>query len=217
MKRIAIVLILLACAGLGCKFFDSLKSGGSGSGSGSGGGTSTGDPKADLIAVSRKFMDLKSFSAKMEGVGQTEIKSQVDFVAPDRFHISYLGGTAAGMEMIIIGDDSFMKTGTKWTKMPGGGGKAIPNLRDSFTEEGLRSLSDVKSEGDDTVDGKPAIVYSYKNVTPTGEYPFTAKMWVGKTSGVPIKIYVEYPNGVLKHMTVNYDTETPVSIEPPVK
>ena len=212
MKRLTFVLLLIVLAGVGCKFFDSLKGGG-GSGSGA---SSGGDPKSELIAASRKFMDLKSFSAKMEGVGQTEIKSQVDFIAPDRFHVSYLGGTGAGMELIYIGGDSYMKTGGKWSKMPGDA-KSIPNLRDSFTEEGLKSLTDVKFEGDDTVDGKAALVYSYKNVTPIGNYPFTSKMWVGKSTGVPIKIYAEYTNGVLKHMTVNYDTESPVTIEPPIK
>lgn len=213
MKRLTFVLLLIVLAGVGCKFFDSLKGGG---GSGGSGASSGGDPKSELIAASRKFMDLKSFSAKMEGVGQTEIKSQVDFIAPDRFHVSYLGGTGAGMELIYIGGDSYMKTGGKWSKMPGDA-KSIPNLRDSFTEEGLKSLTDVKFEGDDTVDGKAALVYSYKNVTPIGNYPFTSKMWVGKSTGVPIKIYAEYTNGVLKHMTVNYDTESPVTIEPPIK
>ena len=185
MKRLTFVLLLIVLAGVGCKFFDSLKGGG---GSGGSGASSGGDPKSELIAASRKFMDLKSFSAKMEGVGQTEIKSQVDFIAPDRFHVSYLGGTGAGMELIYIGGDSYMKTGGKWSKMPGDA-KSIPNLRDSFTEEGLKSLTDVKFEGDDTVDGKAALVYSYKNVTPIGNYPFTSKMWVGKSTGVPIKIY----------------------------
>ena len=79
------------------------------------------------------------------------------------------------------------------------------------------SLTDVKFEGDDTVDGKPALVYSYGNVTPVDNYPFTSKTWVNKSTGLPMKLYVEYSNGILKHMTVNYDTESPVTIEPPIK
>lgn len=217
MKRITLVIVMLAFAGLGCKYFDSLKGGALGGGTGSSGsGSPSSDPKADIIAASKKFIDLESFSAKMEGVGQTEIRSQVDYVAPDRFRVQYLGGTGAGMEMIFIGKDMFMKTGDKWTKMPGSGA-SIPTLRDSFTEEGLRSLTDVKFEGDDAVDGEPALVYSFGNVTPVGGHPFTSKMWVSKDTGLPLKIYVEYTNGVLKHMTINYDTETPVTIEPPIK
>ena len=150
----------------------------------------------------------------MEGQGQTEIKSQVQYAQPDKFHVKYLGGTGGGMEMIFIGNESYMNAGGKWTKMPAVG-NSIPTLRDSFTEDGLKTLTDVKFEGKESVDGKPAMVYSYKNSTPVGNYPFTSKMWVNESTGVPIKIFVEYTNGSLKNMTVNYDTESPVTIEPP--
>ena len=219
MKRLALILVVLSTVGFGCKFFESLRGGSDGgTGGGSGGSaTASSDPKADVVAASKKFIDLKSFSAKTEGVGQTEIKSKIDYVAPDRYHVTYLAGTGAGMELIYVGSDSYMKSaGGAWSKMPGDA-KSIPNLRDSFTEEGLRTLSDVKFEGDDTVDGKPALVYSYKNVTPVGNYPFTSKSWISKATGLPIKIYVEYSNGMLKHMTVTYDTESPVTIEAPIK
>lgn len=216
MKKILLPLILLLIAILGCSKFKEL-TGGAGGGTGGGSGASSGgDPTTELKAASKKFMDLKSFSAKMEGMGQTEIRSQVDFIAPDKFHVTYLGGTGAGMELIYIGGDSYIKSGGKWTKMAGDA-KSIPNLRDSFTEEGLKSLTDVKYEGEETLDGKTAFVYSYKNVTPVGNYPFTSKSWINKITGLPIKIYVEYSNGMLKNMTVNYDTESPVTIEAPIK
>lgn len=179
--------------------------------------TAGADPKADIVAASKKFIALPSFSAKMDGTGTTALQSKVEYVAPDRFHISYLGGTGAGMEMIMIGKQTYMKSGGNWIKSPVALGESIPNLRDSFTEEGLKTLDEAKFEGEDTVDGKPALVYSYKNVTPKGGYPFHSKIWVGKSSGLPMKIEVNYENGTLKQMTINYDTETPVTIEPPVK
>lgn len=217
MKKLTLMIVLLSSVGLGCKFLDSLRGGGTAGGSGGGTTTASSDPKADIVAASNKFIALKSFSAKMEGMGQTEIKSQVDYVAPDRYHVKYLGGTGAGMEMIFVGSQSFMKaSGGSWSKM-GGDAKAIPTLRDSFTEEGLKTLTDAKFEGEDNVDGKPALAYSYKNVTPVGAYPFTSKIWVDKASGVPLKVYAEYSNGMLKNMTVKYDTETPITIEPPIK
>lgn len=211
MKKLSIVLFILMAVSLGCKLSSILPGGGGGSASGGGA-----DPKAEVIAASRKFIELKSFSAKMEGMGQTEIKSQVNYVDPDRFHVTYLAGTGAGMELIMIGNQSFMKTGGKWSKMPGDSAASTPNLRDSFTEEGLKTLDDVKFEGDDTVDGQSASVYTYKNVTPKGSFPFSAKMWVSKESGLPVKIVADYTNGVLKQMTVIYDTKTPVTIESPM-
>jgi len=215
MEKLKIVLLLLVLVAVGCKL-GSLKDIVSGGGSSKGSATGGADPKEDVIQASKKFIALPAFTAKMEGVGQTEIKSQVEYAAPDRFHVTYLGGTGAGLEMIWIGRESYMKTGGKWNKMPTAN-TSIPNLRDSFTDEGLKTLSDVKFEGDDSVDGKPALRYSYKNVTPVGNYPFNSQIWIGKETGVPIKVYVEYTNGTLKNMTVNYDTETPVTIEPPIK
>ncbi len=213
MKKLTLILLLLGCIGIGCKVLDSLR----GSAGGGGPTTASGDPKADIIAASKKFVDLKSFSAKTDGVGDTPIKSKIDYIAPDRYHVTYIAGTGAGMEMIMIGNQSYMKTeGRSWTKMPGDA-KSIPNLRDSYTEEGMKTMTDIKYEGEESVDGKPALVYSYKNVSPVGNYPFSSKMWVAKSTGLPLKIYVEYSNGVLKNMTINYDTESPVTIEPPIK
>jgi hypothetical protein len=213
MKKLFPVLLILIAFTFGCKLIDSLRGAGSGSGSGV---TSSGDPREDVIAASRKFVALSSFTANTEGMGSTPIKSQIAYLAPDRFHVKYLGGTGAGMELIYIGSDSYMKSGEKWNKMPGDA-KAIPNLRDSFTEEGLRTLSEVKFEGNDTLNGKDALTYSYKNKTPVGDYTFTSKMWVSKDTGLPMRIYAEYSNGMLKNMTIDYDTETPVTIEPPIK
>jgi hypothetical protein len=201
---------------VGCKI-PGFSSGGGLGGSSKGTATGGSDPKADVVEASKKFLALQSFTANMEGAGQTEIKSQVKYAAPDRFHITYLGGTGAGMEIIYIGKDGYMKAGDKWSKMPSTG-QSIPNLRDSFTEEGLKTLSDVTYDGDETVNGKSASVYSYKNVTPVGAHPFTSKIWISNDTGVPMKIHVEYPNNqALKYMDVSYDTDAKVSIEPPIK
>jgi len=210
MKKIS-PLILLLLVVIACKLPGSLTGVSKGE-------TATGgaDPRADVVAASKKFLELPYFTANMEGMGQTEMKSKVEYAAPDRYHVKYVGGTGAGMELIWIGKESYMNTNGKWTKMPASN-TSMPTLRDSFTEEGLKTLTDVKFEGEDTVDGKPALAYSYKNVTPVGNYPFTSKIWIAKNTGVPMKIYVEYTNGTLKNMTVNYDTESKVTIEPPIK
>jgi outer membrane lipoprotein-sorting protein len=221
MKKLSPI-ILLVFVLMGCKWA-SLQNGsggtnegsGSSSASKSGKATASSDPKADVVAASKKFLELPYFTANMEGKGDTELKSQVAYSAPDRFHVKYTGGTGAGMEMIWIGKDSYMNMNGKWTKMPASD-TSIPTLRDSFTEEGLKTLSDVTFEGEDSVNGKSALVYGYKNVTPQGNYPFTSKIWVNQDTGVPMKIYVEYTNGALKNMTVNYDTESKVTIESPI-
>src|SRR5437870_493532 len=154
MKKLTLIILVLAAVSLGCKLSGLMPGGGGGTGGPAGSGGA--DPRADIVEASRKFIALKAFSAKMEGMGQTEIKQQVDYAAPDRFHVTYLAGTGAGMELIMIGNQSYMKTGGKWSKMPGDSNASTPTLRDSFTEEGLKTLTDAKFEGEDTVAGKPA-------------------------------------------------------------
>ena len=155
MKKLTPIALVLLLVVLGCglpgKMKDLMSGGktgegrGGGSSSSSGGGTATGgsDPKADVVAASKKFLELPYFTANMEGMGEIPIKSQVAYAAPDRFHVKYLGGTGSGMEMIWIGQDMYMNANGKWSKMPTAQ-TSIPNLRDSFTEEGLKTLSDVK-------------------------------------------------------------------------
>ena len=48
-------------------------------------------------------------------------------------------------------------------------------------------------------------------------FTFNSKIWVGSADGLPHKIEVTYDHGELKNMTINYDFEKSVDIQPPVK
>ena len=152
----------------------------------------------------------------MQGSGsQGDLKYQLEYSQPDKYHMTYQGGPGSGMEMIAIGTNMYTKMGGKWMKSPGDA-KAIGSSRDAFSDEGLKTLSSVTFDGNDTIDGRSAQVYRYKNVTPMGGYGYSCKMWVSAEKGLPIKLECDYDNGVLKQMTVTYDLETPVTIEPPI-
>jgi len=181
-------------------------------------GTATGssDPKAAVTEASRKFLTLPSYTAHMNGSGtQGDMKNQLEYVQPDKFHMTTQGGPGAGMEMIGIGDQLYMKIGDSWTKSPGDT-KAIASSRAAFSDEGLKTLTDVSYEGNETIDNIPAQVYKYRNVTPTGNFGYGCKMWVSAEKGVPVKLVCDYDNGVLKQMTITYDLDTPVTIEAPI-
>ena len=174
------------------------------------------DPKADVIAASRKFIALNSLSGKIDAVAETPYRQQVEYVAPDRYHVLYRDDTGAELEMVMTGSSAYIKSGDTWNES-NSPTNPTPTMRNSFTEDVLKSISDVKFEGEETVDGKPALVYSYKLVTLVGSFPVTQRIWVSKNSGVPIKCYVEYTNGPIKTLTTTFDTETPVAIDLPVK
>ena len=179
----------------------------------------TGDARADVIRASKKFLSEPSFSATMDGEGSTPMHIELDYQHPDRFRMVNQAGPAGQIETIIIGRDMYIKHGERWQKIPGGLGKTVPQIRELFDEKGLESLKEVSYVGKDSVAGQETYVYSYKNEAEKGEspYPFTSKIWVRQSDGLPAKIQVDYEGGDLRTMTIVYDYEKPVSIEPPVK
>src|SRR5215831_19878122 len=100
------------------------------------------DPKAIVAEASHKLYALKTLSGNIETVGETSFKQHVDFVAPDRYHYSYVDATGAATEMIIIGDQSYVKEGDSW-KQVAAGQSTPPTLRNSFSDEVMKTLSDV--------------------------------------------------------------------------
>ena len=208
MKKLTLVLILIATLVSGCK--TSKVSGSTGD------PKASSDPKGAVIEASRKFISLKSLTGKIEAAAETAFKQQVDYVAPDRYRVVYRDAKGAEAEMIMIGKDAYIKEGDSWKKMQGEN-SPTPTMRNSFTEEALKSISDVKFLGEESLNGIPALVYSYKLLTVVGNFAVTQKIWVSKSSGLPMKCYVEYSNGAIKTLTTTFDTESPVTIELPSK
>ena len=170
------------------------------------------DAKADIERLSDRFMSVKSFRATMKAEGETPMQTELEFVSPDRYRIK----TGSLMDVIIIGKTTYMKIGDKWQRMAGELDSKISDLRSTFNKEGMKWVSDVKYTGDDTVDGKPAYVYIYHAKGPDKVGENESKLWIAKADGLPIKVEAVYKSGPMKSMKVEYDYETPVSIEPPI-
>ena len=208
MRKLTLVLILIAVVVSGCKTAKV---------SGSEGNTSApSDPKSAVIEASRKFIALKSFKGTIEAVAEPSYKQQVDYVAPDRYHVVYREASGHETEMIMVGNDAYTKDGDSWKKNPGATAPT-PTIRNSWTEEALNSISEVKFEGEESLSGQPALVYTYTVMTVVGNFPTKRKIWVSKSTGIPMKSYVEYSNGPIKTLTNTFDTESPVTIELPPK
>src|SRR3982750_2299959 len=111
MKVLIFILILTAGVASGCKALQASES-----------DRPTGpaaDPKGVVIAASRKLIALKSLSAIVEGQGQLAIRKDVQFVAPDRYHIKFDDETGAHVEMLSIGNDTYIRSGDSWNKLAG--------------------------------------------------------------------------------------------------
>lgn len=174
--------------------------------------------KESIIDASKKLASLKTLSAIVVGEGKLPIKKDVQFVAPDRYHIVFTDESGARTEMISVGDVTYIKNGEAWNKLPGDV-SPTSTFRNSFTDDVLGSITDTVYEGEDTVNGKPVIVFSYRLVTKVGNFPVLQRIWVDKTSGIPIKAVAEYRENDSQEntLTTMFDAETPVTIELPVK
>ncbi len=225
MKNLTILLICLTFV-LGCGLSGKLANltANTGSSNGSSPGPSSSgpssDPREDVIRASRKFLDLQKFSAKMDGTGKNELHMKLDYVAPDRYHMYfYAPDGQTKSEMMMIGNDMYMKIGSEWRKFPSTiKDNQMMNMRKMFDEEGLKTVQDVKYVGDDNIDGQKAYIYSYHNTKTdaTIPYPFTSKIWISASDDVPKKLEVNYEGGDLKTMTVIYDMTSNITVEPPV-
>jgi len=107
--------------------------------------------------------------------------------------------------------------GNKWQKMPLPLDSTISDMRSAFNKEGMKWFSDVKFAGEDTANGKAAYLYTYHGKGPNNVGENDSKLWVSQDDGLPIKIEAVYRTGNLKSMKIEYDYDTPVTIDPPVQ
>jgi hypothetical protein len=210
MTKLTLILVFIACVASGC-------TGVKVSGSNTGTAPSNADPKAAVIEASKKLIALKAVSAIVEGAGKLAIRKDVQFVAPDRYHIIFDDETGAHVEMISVGNVTYIRSGDTWSKLAGDDPPPTSTFRNSFTDEVLQSVTDVKFEGEDTVNNKPTFVYSYKLVTMVSSFPVVQRIWVDVSSGIPIKSVAEYTDSQEKTLTTTFDIESPVTIELPTK
>ena len=173
----------------------------------------SGDPNADINRMADAFLAQKSFRAKMVGSGQTPMNMELEFVAPDRFRIK----NSQGPETVIIGKQVYLEMNGQWQKMPVDLGTSVPDMRKAWDEQGRKWISDAKYVGEETVNGKPANVYTYFNKGAEGVGANDSKIWISKADGLPLRIDAKYKSGTLKSMTIDYDYDASISIEPPVK
>lgn len=220
--------LLLIAAALGCSAIRDLGSqgdAGNTSNSGRQDGIATGDapgafapsgdPKADIFAVADRFLARDKFRAKMEGTGATPMNTELDFLAPDRFRLRNTLPNGQVLEMILIGNRAYMNAGGRWNAVPAFDKSMVPNMRETFTREGLKWFRDVKYEGEESAGGGPAYVYSYVGEQPGGGGEYSSKMWVAKSDGLPVKVTADYKTGALKTMKIVYDYEASITIDPP--
>lgn len=177
--------------------------------------TPSGDPKADIEKMAERFLALDSFKARMEGTGTIPVKTDLEFLAPDRFRLTHYREKGERGEMIVIGKTTYMNIGGSWQRMEMG--MSVPSMRETFSRDGMKWFKEIRYVGEETVDGKTAHHYRYTGEMPGTKKEYDSDIWINAADGRPLKIEVKYHSGDLKTMDIAYDYDSPISIEPPIK
>jgi outer membrane lipoprotein-sorting protein len=145
-------------------------------------GSAWAGPKETVHDAFAKFLAAKSFRATVTDVKNGEQLSQMEFVAPNRYHMH---NAKAGMDTIIVGDDAWMNMHGQLTKMPIPVGKIIGQYRNESALRQMESGITVTDLGADSVDGEPAHAYHYTVTEPANA---DVKLWIGDKTGLPLQM-----------------------------
>lgn len=139
------------------------------------------DSREELHAGYAKLLAAKSFRATVTDVKKGQQISRMEFVAPDRYHMT----TSQNTEQTIIGDDAWMNVDGRTLKLPVPVGKIIAQYRNESALQELSRNIEVTSLGDDIIDGETTKIYRY-----SVSHPIKAnvKAWVSQQSGRILQI-----------------------------
>jgi outer membrane lipoprotein-sorting protein len=172
-----------------------------------------GNPRGEIEKMAERFMAVNSYRAEMNGEGDMPMRTELEFIAPDRYRIK----TGNTMEMVVIGKKTYMKLAGRWQEMDVPLDNSIADMRSSFNSEGMKWLKGVKFEREGSLNGKAAYIYTYQASAPDNSGENHSTLWLDRSNGLPLRIVATYKSGNLRSMTIDYDYETPVTIDPPVK
>lgn len=118
---------------------------------------------------------------------KTTMQMEGDVIPPDQMHMQM---TASGntTEMLYIGDKGWMKNGDNWIASPINGGEIMKQVMQSV-DEFAPTISNVQYVGEESLDGKPAKVYTYHMELPAdkGGVKSDAKVWIDSATGLIVK------------------------------
>jgi hypothetical protein len=169
------------------------------------------NPKSDVFYSTKKQMAAPVWSVTVTSETAMELNMLMEHVAPNRYYVKQPEG-----EVIVIGKESYVNQKGKWQKVEVDLSEMINSQAKMVTEDALQNIKDVQKVGTEQVNGKEAIVYSYKSEGEKAGEGTTTKVWVDKNSGLPLKINVEgMINGKMQKVSSVYDYDKPVKIEAP--
>jgi hypothetical protein len=173
-------------------------------------------PHESLVAAFQRATEAQAFRAKLENTSDGRVSTiQYEFVAPDRYRMAN-GPT----EMIVVGEQAYIKTMGAWQKVANGVGDQMRVIRSVEIAAQVREATNVTFMQSDTLNGEPTVVYNYIS-TKIGAANGTTnnKTWVSLKDGLPRKseFLSNFGGFTSKGVMTWYDYNGNVKIEPPLK
>ena len=123
-------------------------------------------------------------------------------------------------EMIVVGEQAYIKTMGAWQKVANGIGEQMKAIRSAELAAQVREATNVSFVQPDTFNGEPTVVYNYIT-TKIGAASGTSnnKTWVSLKDGLPRKseFLSNFGGFSSKGVMTWYDYNGDVKIEPPLK
>ena len=136
------------------------------------------DAAADVKASMHRFLDARSFHARMDVEGAHPMTSDMDYVAPDRYRITLPTGTQT-----VIGNVLHMRIDGRTTRVPLPPETLAP-WRDPLKLQQAQQGLTAEFIGETVIDGVSARHYRVRNTVPE---PVAFDYWIG-AGGLPLRL-----------------------------
>jgi hypothetical protein len=178
---------------------------------------------APSLSPDEVYLAVKTAWSKLDSAGprhisQTSSKggvvgmsTEADAVPPDFHQVVSVNGAVVA-EQYIVGGTIYNNDQGSWTQTAGGSAalSTIGNFTQSLSSDLV--YSDGMVNGIESINGSPAIFYSYsttlKGLNASAQY----KLWVDQTSGLPVKSENITADGMTIDMTIKYDPSITISL-----
>lgn len=148
--------------------------------------------------------------------GGTGLTTEADIVPPDFHQVMSVGGTVMA-EQYIVGGTIYNNVQGSWTQTAGAGQalSTIGNFAVSLSSDLV--YSDGMVNGIETINGSPAIYYSYTTTLPSLNASTHYKLWVDQASGLPVRSETTHSDGSTIAMTITYDPSITIALSDAAK
>ena len=145
------------------------------------------------------------------------IQNLVEFVPPESYHMVLDNGET---EIILVDGKTYTKARGGWSAAPMNLGNITTQLiGEQLIEEVNKTISDVRVDGPDVLDGEPVMVYQYQQAIYAGEQVAAhsaSKLWIRVADGLPLKLESEIDTGTAKSTLTNlYEYDPSIRITAP--